>query len=333
MLKIVKKNRAIENTVLITVVRPETAGELQRKLDEQSSKQSSKHASKQSGKQSSKRQSASKSQETAALLLITTAEGLQATIDGIPKNRGKRLIILVTATVNSIELHVASSFHSLEIFRCPQEQVEGKLLVKGASTFNSVRFDEWQAKKHKHSLCLGDRVFIDVDLPTTPLWAKPLDSLPSAAATVVQENIGLMIKRLNSVRPDQPWWEMWKDPVACVMKHLLDGASFEAAAAIRVTKHGFFAAFKFATIANDVSTKTLKGVKAIRGVGTAALLVPKLGSALYFIAWDNIFRMIKVAVLRLCGHLWRPLKSILVWLAQACLGCGPLAEALLSLVG
>ena len=311
MVKIVKMNGGIKDTVIITVVRTEADVKLQRKLDKKTIRELF-------GKTAS--------------LFITTGEKLQAAIDRIPKRCSKRLVVLVTPMVDGIVLHVASSFNSLEIFRCPQkENDEGRLLVEGASTFNGVRFDKWQAKKHSHSLCLGERVFIDVDLPTAPpLWPKPFDSLSSVAPNVVRENIGLMIRGMKSRNSGEPWWEIWKDPVTALMKYLLDGACFDAAAAIRVTEHGFYAAFKFAAIVEKASTETLKSGKAVLGVGKAPLLiVPKLKSALYFISWNNIFKMIKGAVFQLCGHLWETLRKILVWIAETFAGCGLLAEVLL----
>ncbi|CZR58744.1 uncharacterized protein PAC_08636 [Phialocephala subalpina] len=168
------------------------------------------------------------------LVKVTTSNWLQATINEINGDQTRRyLTILVSQTIEEILFHVSATIGTLRILRCSDKQdTLGELLINGLSTFSSYKLEDWQGRKHKHQLYLGDRVMIKPDLFRSPSWATNKFSEPEVQE---KDRIRSYFTSMDDIPMKDPtWWQSWKVVISSMLGLAASGAKilagFEATA-------------------------------------------------------------------------------------------------------
>lgn len=289
MFKVIKQDRSLNDTIIIPVVRRDSLEELNEVC------QTSKW----------------KFWQGKAPVLVTTPQYLQHTIDTMPRDRQYyHLAILASRKVDEIALHVPSHIRTLNIYRCPHyDEGRGKLLVNGASTFKSIRLDEWQSRPHRHGIFLGRGVGIKVgEMRAGSIWSDTVDSLSMEE----KEDIGAYYKQMYAHgRREDSWWKSWKAPIAAILG-ILSGTA-KAISSLQCTSGGVFVDYGFG---NSAPRTPVRSTAIASAAGPAVMLGVRFAAAVYFIPWDSLLSWLKGVFERLWGKFVTFWDKLCSWMAE-----------------
>ncbi|KAI1249674.1 hypothetical protein MGN70_009287 [Eutypa lata] len=248
-------------------------------------------------------------------VFVTTPEWLQRTINHIEDaGRCEELLLFVSKKIDDIEFDVDACIHSLSIVRCHHHpRSRSRLLIKGSSTFSSVRLDEWQAKRHRHSLYLGEGIAVSVDMADHTSWSESVTSLPDAQREQVYGHFLCMKQDAG----DGPWWDGWKRHMAIVVGFLSGVGGI--APTFEVTAAGCYVEYRFGATVAKPSSKTATIYSA---AGPAGLLKAGVPAPIYFIKWDSLLRWVRGALAVVCQKYWSALDRLLSWMTGRSSKCG-----------
>ncbi|RYP13566.1 hypothetical protein DL765_006831 [Monosporascus sp. GIB2] len=292
MYKLLKKESCEEFKATVAVVRPESFFALDRKLQT----------------------SRWKFWKSKPGMFVTTPECLQRTIDDLEADRRfDRLNLFISRKIEEIEFHVGSSIQILSVFRCPHHpRSNNRVLIKGSSTYSSVRLDDWQFQRHRHALYLGDGVSINVDMADTTSWTESVPILSDAQKEEVYGHF-LCMKEYSA---DGSFWKPWKRHMA-IVTGLIGGVggmtpSFDA------TAEGCYVEYIFGATASRPSSP---GSTLVSAAGTAGLLKAGVQAPIYFISWDILFRWMRGMLPVVCGRYWSSVDRLLHLIGGKWLEC------------
>ncbi|KAK7757400.1 hypothetical protein SLS62_000412 [Diatrype stigma] len=265
-------------------------------------------------------------------VFVTTPEWLQRTINYIEDaGRCQELTFFVSKKIDEIEFAVDACIHALNIVRCHHHpRSRSRLLIKGSSTFSSVRLDEWQAKRHRHALYLGEGIGISVDMADRTAWADSVASLPEAQREQVYGHFLCMKQDAGAAGAEGPWWDGWKRHMAIVVGFLSGVGAI--APTFEVSAEGCYVEYRFGAPTAVASTKPHHGSKAAPTVvvhtaaGPAGLLKAGVPAPIYFIKWDSLLKWVRGALSVVCSKYWSVLDRLLSWMGGRSTKYGGLEE-------
>ena len=246
---------------------------------------------------------------------MTTPDWLQRTINHIQDGgRCGQLTLFVSKKIEEIEFNVDPEIHTLSVYRCQHHsRSKCRLLIKGSSIFSSTRLDEWQARRHRHELYLGEGVGISVGMADDTAWSETVTSLPEAQREQVYGHF-LCMKQDTG---EGPWWDGWKRHMAIVVGYLSGVGGI--APSFEVTSEGCFVEYRFGATVCKPSSRTPTIHSA---AGTAGLLKAGVPAPIYFIKWDSLLKWVRGALSVVCHKYWSVLDRLLKWMGGRSSNCG-----------
>lgn len=225
----------------------------------------------------------------------------------------QHLTLLVSHKVDDITVHVGGGITTLSIFRCNHnDHPDGHLLLDGASTFRSVRLDEWQGKhQQKHRLYLGEGVGIQIGFSSETQWGNYSDVLSEIEKTEIYQQF----KRMHiddNPNADGHWWVKWQGSIAVILG-LLTGNK-EMAASFQATADGVYVGYQFGAAAVKIVAAGLGTSTAVSAAGPATMLGIGAAAAVYFIPWNCLFGWLEGVFAKLYRKvlaMWRKLVECL----------------------
>ncbi|KAI1339827.1 hypothetical protein F5Y15DRAFT_382224 [Xylariaceae sp. FL0016] len=237
-------------------------------------------------------------------VFVTTPCWLQRTIDHIEEESPcQKLTLLFSKKIDKIEFHIEPSVRALRILRCHHSrESRSRVLISGSSTFGSVRLDEWQDRRHRHQLFLGDGVCINVNMQSegTP-WAAYVTGLSSQQKEQIYGHF-LCMKRDNG---EGPQWNQWKKHMAMVVG-LLSGLD-RIVYPFEVTPTGCFVEYRFGAAAY---TPLSEARTVMSSAGAAYSLGPKVAAPVYFISWNSLMKWVRGGLWVVCQSYWAVLENL-----------------------
>lgn len=268
-------------------------------------------------------------------ICVTTPQNLQREIDSTASHEQvHELFLLISRQVDLPELRfdIPSTIDNLYIIRCGQQLgatkpsgksiSDNKLILNGASTFCSVRLDEWQTKRAgDHNIILGPGVVIQLQMGIP--WTAG-DALAAISKKQREEVCQHFREMCEAKYQDSPQWEQWKEPV----NKLLDVAAGSATmtqvvecyasgimvqAATRLTQSGIEGALQVSA-----------GLLCLSGPGKIALAGVGAAAAIYFVPWDTVWAWFRAAFGALLSWLMRAWENFKAWVQSS---AGTLAKS------
>lgn len=245
-------------------------------------------------------------------MLFTTPENLQNTIDSMqPTAKHRTLNLLAGPDIPEITFHAPAHFTQLKVLRCARRHDTGTLLVDGSSTYNGVRLDSWQARRHKaHTLVIGYKRGVRIrlsDMVSLPDWAR----CRSAFSDDEQAELRGHFETLGGGKTTQ--WEDVKGVVAAIVGIATGTVKFGAK--LSAAAGGVYVKYSFGLHALELGAAGAKMTVVATAAGPAIVLGVTAAAAAYFIPWETLFGWLQVAlscIWEKIGALWQKFKDWVV---------------------
>lgn len=203
------------------------------------------------------------------------------------------MLILASDRIRNISIRVPRKLgiKALTILRAGavanmNETSQQSLLITGRSTFNGVRFDEWQGKDRKSSrLVLGSNVRIKVNVNGRSNWTQACrnnngqSTHLAAAKKYVEESS-------QHARSSGQGWDDWRGIVSAVLGVAVGAGKF--ALEMKAAAAGIFVQYKFGAFAFTAGAGSVSASTVITALGTGTLLGAGAAAVVYFIPWDEL---------------------------------------------
>jgi hypothetical protein len=220
--------------------------------------------------------------------LVATARNLQDTIDDVALSDKQPILnLLVSSEVPEIAFHVPSHFSQLKVLRCRPNAERGTLFVDGASTYNNVRLDKWQAHRHKHhTLIIGHEGGVRIRLhgiAGLPNWARCRNIFTPSEEEALCQHFGKL--------SGKSCWEDVKGTVAAILGIAVGTAKF--AGSLSGAVGGIYVKYAFGLQSFELGAAGAKLTTIVTAAGPAVVLGVTAAAAIYFIPWEGLFAWLK----------------------------------------
>ena len=229
-----------------------------------------------------------------SLVLVTTSDWLQETIEEVHDLQKHSSMILASTDVSTISFSVGSRIDTLTILRCRRGRGGtrgGQLLITGSSEFHSARIDQWQNRHRRgRRLIIGKGVGIWIDSADNDRWSA------SNLSAKAREKVRRKLDRMRNTEMEGSWWEKWRGYVASILGVAVTGSKLTAG--LKASASGMFVNFQVAGLGAFQFGKAGAGMVTLgTAAGPAVLHVVGVAAAVYFIPWEGVLTSLK-------GILW-----------------------------